>query len=382
MKKFSVLLLSLCTGFFQSCISEEPLNSECDVEFCYVHLDNPNTYFYSVADTAKRVPSAVNVIKFYVKESVRPEQLTRVRLSFDVTPGAVVSPSLDRTFDFSQGPVDFTVFSEDNKWSRLYRVAFEPLRFESDFSFETSEKEPKGRYNIWYEQNDNKAQYIWTTGNPGFALSRSSAKPEEYPTIPLEKGLSGRGVKLETRKTGIFGMSVKMPIAAGNLFIGTFDALKATTPETMKATSFGFPFSEKPLRFTGYYKFKPGDVCIDRYSKPIPGMVDAPDAYAVLYRNVDEQGNPVMLYGDDVLTNPNIVALARVPSFKVTGVGEEDAWEYFDIPFEYKQEINPNTLKNFGYSLTVVYTSSIEGALFRGAEGSTLLIDESKVIVE
>ncbi len=51
---------------------------------------------------------------------------------------------------------------------------------------------------------------------------------------------------------------VGMPIAAGNLFIGSFDMLNAIT-NPLSATRFGTPFYNKPLRLTGYYKYKAGE---------------------------------------------------------------------------------------------------------------------------
>ena len=45
--------------------------------------------------------------------------------------------------------------------------------------------------------------------------------PFDYPTLQTE-GYIGKGIRLETKSTGDFGEKVKMPIAAGNLFIGTF----------------------------------------------------------------------------------------------------------------------------------------------------------------
>ena len=41
---------------------------------------------------------------------------------------------------------------------------------------------------------------------------------------------------------------VNMRIAAGNLFIGTFDVANALK-DAMAATRFGLPFNKKPLRF-------------------------------------------------------------------------------------------------------------------------------------
>ena len=112
------------------------------------------------------------------------------------------------------------------------------------------------------------------------------------------------------------------------------------------------------------------------------GVVDAPDAYAVLYRNTDKNGNRITLQGDDVLTHANIVAMARVENFLHTGVEQGDPWKYFDLKLEYEEEKDYELLYNYGYNLTVVFTSSVKGAKFEGAIGSVLLVDEAEIVFE
>lgn len=376
--------MPFCALLATSCIKDEPLNSECDIEVCKVHHEASDTIFYALSDTLQKVSSVDTVINFYTRSRINPQDLSQVRVTFDLTPGATITPANGSVQDFSQGGVVYTVVSEDKLWSRTYKVRFLPRAvLNPDFDFENVELEqPRERFYIWfaYDQNQ-KRQDLWATGNSGFALSRSSAKPHEYPSVMLEQGISGKGVKLETCSTGAFGAMVNMRIAAGNLFLGSFDTQNALT-DAMKATRFGVPVNRKPVRFTGYYKFQPGEKFQDRYGIEVPGRVDAPDAYAVLYKNTDENGLPVTLYGDDVLTHKNIVAIARVPEFKVTGISDTSNWEYFDLPLEYKQELDMVRLSNLGYNLAVVFTSSIEGATFCGAVGSTLLIDESAIIYE
>lgn len=384
MKKNVFLLIPFCACLATSCIKDEPLNSECDIEVCKVHHDAADTIFYAVSDTLQSVSSADTVITFFTRSNIHPEDLSKMRVTFALTPGATITPANGSAQDFSQGDVVYTVKSEDNLWHRVYKVRFVPMAILNPiFDFETVELEqPRERYYNWFAfDQDNVRQELWATGNSGFALSRSSAKPHEYPSVMLEKGVSGKGVKLETCSTGAFGAMVNMRIAAGNLFLGSFDTQNALK-DAMKATCFGVPVNQKPLRFTGYYKFQPGEKFQDRYGIEVPGKVDAPDAYAVLYKNTDENGQPVTLYGDDVLTHENIVAIARVPEFKVTGVADTCAWEHFDLPLEYRQNLDVTRLRNFGYNLTVVFTSSIEGATFCGAVGSTLLVDESTIIYE
>ena len=232
------------------------------------------------------------------------------------------------------------------------------------------------KYYVWYSYNDDGIlEYNWSTGNPGYRLSKSSAKPMEYPTIPYDGGVEGYGVQLTTRDTGPFGAMVNMRIAAGNMFIGTFDADYALK-DAMKATQFSLPFSKKPVRLTRYYQFTPGRTYQDKAGKEVEGKVDSPDIYGVFYRNVDENGNPVVLYGDDVLTNKNIVALARIANPQTTR-----EWVKFDLLFDYEgREVDDDILENFGYNLSIVFSSSIDGAVFCGAVGSTLLVDQVELI--
>ena len=174
---------------------------------------------------------------------------------------------------------------------------------------------------------------------------------------------------------------VNMRLAAGNLFLGTFDTANALV-DAMAATRFGVPVNRFPVRFRGYYKFKPGARFQDRAGKTVEGVVDAPDAYAVLYRNTDKDGNPVILKGDDVLLHANIVAKARVENFLHTGVEPGDPWKYFDLKLVYEEDKDYELLYNYGYNLTVVFSSSVKGAEFEGAVGSIFLVDEAEIVFE
>ena len=62
-----------------------------------------------------------------------------------------------------------------------------------------------------------------------------------------------------TRSTGFFGQIAGMPIAAGNLFIGSFDVNNAMS-NPLKATKFGLPFRHVPTYLAGYYKLGDSDM--------------------------------------------------------------------------------------------------------------------------
>ena len=137
------------------------------------------------------------------------------------------------------------------------------------------------------------------------------------------------------------------------------------------------PFDGKPVKFTGYYKYRPGDTFKDRYGN-VENRTDEGAIYAILYKNHDAYGNPVVLYGDNVQTSEQIVAKAIMAEVKPT-----DEWTKYEIAFDYGgQDLEPETLEKFGYSLAVVFSSSKNGAYFQGAVGSTLYIDKVKIICE
>ena len=388
MKQSRLIVAALsmsCITTLSSCFKEEPLNAECDIEQAYIHADNNllNLLFTNPSDTLVNVQSDQTNIEF----TMRPfATLTKQAPIFRLTPGATISPESGSLQDFSKGPVTYTVTSEDKQWSRTYQVSIKKgqtaMPNEIEFEFEDAYIS-KGYYNWQENWNGNKLD-IWATGNSGFQMSNSSSKPVEYPTVMIENGHRGKGVQLTTRRTSGLADAVKKPIAAGNLFIGQFDATDALF-DAMKATKFGHPFSfsAKPAKLEGWYKYQAGENFTDKNMKPLDRH-DYGTIYAVLYENIDEKGNAVLLYGDNVQTSKQIVALALVGETQddngKVAIGNTPEWHHFSVDFEYKKTIDPIKLKNGGYSLAIVSSSSSDGANFLGAVGSTLWIDSFKLI--
>lgn len=393
MKQSRLIVAALsmsCITTLSSCFKEEPLNAECDIEQAYIHADNKfllNLLFTNPSDTLVNVQSDQTNIEFTMRPSVA---LTKQAPIFRLTPGATISPESGSLQDFSKGPVTYTVTSEDKQWSRTYQVSIKKgqttMPNEIEFEFEDAYIS-KGYYNWQENWNGNKLD-IWATGNSGFKMSNSSSKPEEYPTVMIENGYRGKGVQLTTRRTSGLADAVKKPIAAGNLFIGQFDATDALLDDAMKATKFGHPFSfsAKPAKLEGWYKYQAGEKFTDKNMKPLDRH-DYGTIYAVLYENIDEKGNAVLLYGDNVQTSKQIVALALVgethdDNGKVA-IGNTREWHHFSVDFDYQsygKTIDPVKLKNGGYSLAIVCSSSSDGANFLGAVESTLWIDSFKLI--
>ena len=370
-----------------SCFKDEPLNAECDIEQAYIH-PGPllKLWFANAADTLVNVQSDQDKIEF----TMRPfASLKKQAPEFRLTPGATIQPESGSMHDFSKGPVTYVVTSEDKQWTRTYQVSIKKgqtaMSNEFEFEFENAYLN-KGYYN-WKENWNGEELDIWATGNPGFKISNPSAKPDEYPTVMTENGYQGKGVKLTTQRTSKLADMVKKPIAAGNLFIGQFDATDALR-DAMKATKFGrpFSFSSKPLKLEGWYKYQAGEKFTDKEMKELDRK-DYGTIYAVLYENIDEKGNQVVLYGDNIQSSKQIVALALVgethdDNGKVA-IGNTPEWHHFSVDFDYQsygKTIDPLKLKNGGYSLTIVCSSSSDGANFLGAVGSTLWVDSFKLI--
>lgn len=383
MRKTSLYLLLVAAACMAmtACFKDEPLNAECDIERAWIHYDRPGECVWNLSDTIiSNVYSADSIITFKVKAGTDRAHLAP---QFAVTAGAALTPASGTERDFSCGPLTYTVTSEDGNWQRTYRVEFveehRTTRDTINYDFEhVSWSTGSLKYYIWSElREDGTEANIWASGNGGFAISNSSAAPDDYPTVSVDEGYEGKGVKLTTRKTGAIAAMVKMPMAAGNLFIGNFVTESALT-NALRSTQFGQPFDKKPTKFTGYYKYAPGDTFQDRYGNVEEGRTDEGAIYAILFRNHDADGNPVVLYGDNVQTSEQIVAKAILPEMKPAA-----EWTRFELEFDYGgQELDQETLDTFGYSLTVVFSSSTGGAYFQGAIGSTLYVDKVEIICE
>jgi hypothetical protein len=212
----------------------------------------------------------------------------------------------------------------------------------------------------------------WASGNAGYAMTGVAKTADDYPTFQITDGKTGKCLSLVTRSTGFFGQIAGMPIAAGNLFIGSFDVSNAMS-NPLKATKFGLPFRHVPTYLAGYYKYKAGDQFTEG-GKPVNGKRDICDIYAIMYETSESVPT---LDGTNAFTSPNLISTARIDNAK-----ETNEWTYFKLPFTTLpgKFIDKEKLMDGKYNIAIVFTSSLEGDHFNGAIGSTLLIDEAELI--
>lgn len=363
--KCTMFFLMPVLFFLNSCIKDEALNSEADITSCEVN-----------DGILIRDPVITNEsVKLYVKDSV---DIKSQSPKFTLTEGATISPGSGTTLDFS-APQTYIVKSQDGNWQKAYTVEFTYSNMQTKYDFEnirysgsTNEEtnNTTNGYHIFYDTNTDGEKNDWGSGNEGFSILNSDKPANQYPTFQDDNGYIGKCVNMTTRSTGPWGAVFKAPIAAGNLFLGTFN-LNISSPA--KSTHFGIPFKHIPTELVGYYKYKAGQTFTDVNNNEIQGKKDTFDIYAVLY----EVTNDVQfLDGTNSLTSGNIVSIARIKDKK-----ETDTWTRFAIPFVTKdgKSIDADKLKNGNYNISIIMSSSADGATFNGAIGSTLCVDEMQL---
>lgn len=352
----SITLAVVFCSFLASCIKSEAPNSEADILACIVPRE------ILKADPMIENKSILIMVN-------KGTNVTAVAPEFKLTPGATIEPASGTARNFTT-PQEYIVTSEDKKWSKTYKISFTDDDIKTIYHFEDTLK--RNKYYIFAEKENNKVIMEWASGNGGFAITGAADNDKGYPTLQSDNGYKGKCLELITRSTGSFGASVGMPMAAGNLFMGKFDALSALA-NPLKATKLGLPFTKIPTYITGYYKYKAGAEYTEN-GKVVPGKQDTFDIFAIFYET-DETTK--ILDGTNKFTHENVYSIARI-----SNRAETANWTKFTLPFITRtgKSINTEKLLSGKYNIALVFSSSIDGDKFYGAVGSTLLIDEVELL--
>lgn len=366
---------------FNSCIKDEALNVEADIESVVLdRMDAVNNV--TIQEDKNLVTILLKKDKLDVTKDINPSFV----LSQGATIQSEVQPQPGKNLDFTN-PQKYIVTSQDGKWKRTYLVAVaESAMPTTKYGFEFWRM--TGKYESAFERiykeegnlDDYKDYDVWSSGNAGFATIAGSKPASAYPTHSTTDARTGSyALEVQTCETGVLGAASGLPIAAGNMFIGTFQTRGINImKEPLKATRFGVAFEQEPVLFNFWYKYSPKNHNRDGQTVP-----DSCSVYAVFYENENiDPSDPEIrtLDGTNVLTHPNVVATAEMPKEQCGKV--VDVYTYVSLPFIMKpgKHINREKLLASKYSVTIVFASSIKGAEFKGGIGSKLIADDVELI--
>ncbi len=359
-------------AIFTSCIKEEALNTEADIEMA--SIEN-GASLLQVEPLITNSKVTFRLRQFSGNYSFAPE--------FVLTEGATIEPASGTELDFST-PQIYTVTSEDGAWKKQYNIEFivdegTLLAYSFENVLQAGEEAPVSDavYHKFYDYSLDMStrKEDWDSGNFGFSLIASGLgfadDPSAYPTAQTDDGYIGKGAVMQTKDTGFLGSLMKSYIAAGNLYLGLFQLASPT----IESTRFGQPYtySQAPKSVSGYFKYTAGEE-FKIYNEPSGLTKDTWDAYAILFEKREDNN---YLTGSHDFKDSRMVSVARISDdFRF----ETDEWTPFEMDFKYVdgKSFDPEQ----EYMFTIVFSSSMEGAIFNGAIGSTLYIDEVQITTE
>lgn len=197
---------------------------------------------------------------------------------------------------------------------------------------------------------------LWATANMGTSMDGV------YGTQPIADG-SDTLAEITTGKT------TQVPITAGTLFTGRFNLADAMVNPTdpKKATDFGVPFIFRPSAMKIKFKYQAGET----YQK---ATVNNPGNILGGFTVTDIEGeDQCSIYAIlEVRNGDQVKEIAKAELFSGT---TSNVLTEKTAPFIYTSSEQPT-------NITIVFTSSRYGDLWKGAVGSTLTIDDLEFVYE
>jgi hypothetical protein len=263
-----------------------------------------------------------------------------------------------------------------------YRVSFgDDALHTEEFNTVALQQLPNASFDEWHTDASNPKLFcpwaqggtsFWDTGNRGATIVGSS---NSIPTDDTSTG-SGRAAYLESKY-------IVIKFAAGNIFTGKY--LK--TDGTNGVLGFGHPFTAFPNKLTFDYKYKSAPItkCGDKSYEYLLGRPDSCNVYVALWHIGDGdfeeyQGEkyPVVIRtepgANQNLFNPNDPRVIAYGQFTQGNTVEN--WTTETINIKYKNTMVEPT------HILVVASSSKFGDFFTGGVGSTMVLDNMKLIYE
>lgn len=228
------------------------------------------------------------------------------------------------------------------------------------FTTEEARQLPNSDFEIWDKTGKTVIPYLngstpfWESGNHGSSTMSVNV------TNPTNDSHSGRAAELKSQFVGFIGIG---KFAAGNLFAGSF-ALDGTDG----ILTFDRTYNSRPTRFQGYFKYQPSTISDGDLPKDRP---DTCSIYIALY-----DGEPIVVKTkkiDETAFNkndPRVIAYAEVDASQYSTT----EYQHFDLELEYR------SLGRRPKYIMIVCAASKYGDYFCGGRGSTLFVDDFKLV--
>ena len=369
---------TLSRGATGSLESGVPLSFSTPVRMKVTSEDRTITRIYTIR-VEQRLNYEAELLSFRFRELEDACTIDGSTVRFTIPQGGPLPTALTPVYTLSAGatcdlpmgqPADFTnpvkvmVTSEDKSTSKVYTVIREVPGLVYDFE-------------SWDRVGSGSSAYEnprggWTSSNVGMAVSKEiTGRPSEFPVVTKTTDAHSGSYAAEIKTVELGGIS-GISIAAGALFLGTFDG-SVVMNNPLAAPRFGIPWSgARPVLLKGWYKYKPGKKLVNKKGNTVDGT-DELSVWAVLYsgaqmnaRELDEPQNEGRIIAKAVLT----------PS------APQGDYTKFSVPFVYKRDLKPGEKLQF----SIILSSSARGgkivngeAEYIGAVGSVLTVDDLEI---
>lgn len=335
---------------FVGCVNENYFGASAENKILAFTLTSQtgNTNIDQQSKTIRLKVSAAAVLT-----SLKPNEIT-------LSTFAKIAPSQDIARDFSN-PVTYTVTAE-NGTTESYMVIVEQEGANPQLensSFDSWYTTPKG-----YQEPGENVNSIWATGNAG-VVTLGSAN-----VTPFTISTNDKAAKLVTSDLGSLAGLVGQRMGAGSMFTGKFE-LDIANP--LNSTKFGIAFSARPKQFSFNYAYAPGTPYLDKNGQLL-AKTDSCDIYVLLENREGAEAKRVATGWfrsgkkeiDAFITNTIDLTYGALPN---------------DAPAYQKPANGLYASQSEKIThITVVFSSSYNGALFEGGTNSTLVVNDFKLI--
>lgn len=224
--------------------------------------------------------------------------------------------------------------------------------------------------NIWNPWPAGGTQY-WDTGNKGATMVGGDSNSQSSDDLPAGAPAGGKSARLESKY-------VVLKFAAGNLFYGKY----LETEGANGILSFGQPYTSRPTKLKGKFKYTSGIINYASDSNPDLSALMGTQDYCSIYIALSDAPGDGHGGAYEIRTKPSErksfdpndpTVIAYGALFQNTST---NGWQDFTIELDYRAT---NRIPKY---IIVVTSASKEGEFFTGSTGSVLYLDQFELVFD